>query len=95
MILCSGSTQQEDSGIYLSFYLFFYGSLRIAPTFLISDSWSLEAGFIPIISNKGNKSDKERKNVRKNLSFMHKKKFNTFFKRWVQLCVGAIPRLPG
>ena len=25
---------------------------------------------------------------------MHKKRFNTFLKSWVQLCVGAIPRLP-
>ena len=24
---------------------------------------------------------------------MHSKKFNTFFKRWVQFRVGAIPRL--
>ena len=25
---------------------------------------------------------------------MHTKRFHTFFKRWVQLRVGAIPRLP-
>ena len=25
---------------------------------------------------------------------MHTKGFNTFFKRWVQFCVGSIPRLP-
>ena len=25
---------------------------------------------------------------------MHKKRFNTLFKKWVQFCVGAIPRLP-
>ena len=25
---------------------------------------------------------------------MHTKRFNTFFKRWVQFRVGAIPRLP-
>ena len=41
-----------------------------------------------------NKSDKERKIVRKKLSFMHKKRFNTCFKRWMQFRVGAIPRLP-
>ena len=45
-------------------------------------------GFIPIIS------DKERKIVRKMLSFMHTKRFNACFKRWVQFLVGAIPRLP-
>jgi hypothetical protein len=44
--------------------------------------------FIPIISTKGNNSDKERKIVRKKLSFMHKKRFNIFQK------MGAIPRLP-
>ena len=41
-----------------------------------------------------NKSDKERKILRKKLSFMHTKRFNTVLKRWVQFCVGAIPRLP-
>ena len=25
---------------------------------------------------------------------MHTKRFNTFLKRWVQFCVGAIPRIP-
>ena len=25
---------------------------------------------------------------------MHTKRFRTFFKRWVQFCVDAIPRLP-
>ena len=40
-----------------------------------------------------NKSDKERKIVRKKLSFMHTKKFYTFSKRWVQFRVGAIPCL--
>ena len=39
---------------------------------------------IPIISTKRNKSDEEKKIVRKKLSFMHTKRFNTFFKRWVQ-----------
>ena len=38
----------------------------------------------------GNKSDKERNE----LSFMHTKRFNTTFKRWVQFRVDAIPRLP-
>ena len=41
------------------------GSLGIAPTFLRLDLWSLGAGFIPIISTKGIKSDKERKIVKK------------------------------
>ena len=52
----------------------------IAHTFLKIYSWSPGAGFIPIISTK--------------LSFMHTKRFNTCFKKWVQFCVGAIPRLP-
>ena len=42
----------------------------------------------------GNKSGKERKIARKKLSFMLTKRFDTFFKRWVQFRVGAIPRLP-
>ena len=41
-----------------------------------------------------NKSDKGRKIVVKNLSFMHTKRFNKYFKRWMQFRVGAIPRLP-
>jgi len=56
------------------------------------DSWSLGAGFYSYYIHQGNKSDKERKIVRKKLSFMHTKRFNTFFKRWVQFHVG--PRLP-
>ena len=51
-------------------------------------------GFYSYYIHQGNKSDKERKIVRKKLSFMHTKRFNTFFKRWVQFRVGAIPRLP-
>jgi hypothetical protein len=58
----------------------------IAPTFLKLDSWSPGAGFIHIIST--NKSDKERKTLRKKVNFMHTKRFNTFFKRWVQFRVG-------
>ena len=37
---------------------------------------------------RGNKSDKERKIVRKKLSFIDTKIFNSFFKRWVQFRVG-------
>ena len=51
-------------------------------------------GFYSYYIHKGNKSDKERKIIRKKLSLMHTKRFNTFFKRWVQFRVGAIPRLP-
>ena len=47
--------------------------------------------FYSYFINQGNKSDKERKIVRKKLSCMHTKRFNTFFKRWVQFRVGAIP----
>ena len=49
-------------------------------------------GFYSYI-HQGNKLDKEKKIVRKKLSFMHTKGINTFFK-WVQSRVGAIPRLP-
>ena len=38
--------------------------------------------------------DKDRKIVKKKLSVMHTKRFNTFSNRWVQFCAGAIPRLP-
>ena len=71
----------------------FFGSRGIAPTFLKLDSWSPGADFIPILSTI--LSDKERKIVRKKLSFMHTKRFYTCFKkRRVQFRVGAIPRLP-
>ena len=49
------------------------GSLGIALTFLKLDLWSPGAGFI-------SKSDKEKKIVRKSLSFTHTKSFNTFLK---------------
>jgi hypothetical protein len=51
-------------------------------------------GFHSYYIHQGNKSIKERKSVRKKLSYVHTKRFNTFFKRWVQFRVGAIPRLP-
>ena len=75
------------------------GSLGIAPTwdcthilkigFVVSGG-----GFYSYYIPQGNKSFKERKIVRKKLSFMHIKRFTTFFKIWVQFRVGAIPRLP-
>ena len=37
------------------------GSLGIAPTFLKLDSWSLGAGFIPIISTKERKENCKKK----------------------------------
>ena len=37
------------------------GSLGIVPTFLKFDSWSLEAGFIPILNTKGINQIKKRK----------------------------------
>ena len=66
----------------------------IAPTILKLDSLSPGASFIPIIVHHGNKLDKEREIVRKKLSFMHTKRYNTFLKIWVQSRVGAIPCLP-
>ena len=69
---------------------------EIVTTFLKLNSWSPGLGFIPIISTKRiNQIDQKHwKIARKKLSFMHTKRFNTFFKRWVQFRVGAIPRLP-
>ena len=50
----------------------------IAPTFLKLDSWSLGAGFIPIISTMGINKEKERKIIRKKLGFIHTKRFKFF-----------------
>ena len=50
-------------------------------------------GFYSCNIHQGNRSDKERKIVRKKSSFMNTNRFNTFFKRWVQFRVAAIPRL--
>ena len=46
-------------------------------------------GFYSYYNHQGNKLDKERKIFRIKLSFtfMHTKRFNTFFKRWVQFRV--------
>ena len=60
----------------------------IAPTFLKLDSWSLGAGFIPIISNKGINL------IKKKFKFYAHKKISYILKRWMQFRVGAIPRLP-
>jgi len=51
-------------------------------------------GFYSYYIHQGNKLYKERKIVRKKLIFMNTKRFDTFFKEWVQFRVGAIPRLP-
>ena len=74
-----------------------FGLLGIAPTrncahFLKLDSWSLGAGFIPIISTKGINEIKKGNCNKKN--FRHTKRFIKFFKIWLQFRVGAIPRLP-
>ena len=73
------------------------GSLGIAPTRICTHF--LKIGFVvaggglySYYIHQGNKSDKERKIVRKQLSFMHKKRFNIFSKNrcnflWVQLHV--------
>ena len=70
-------------------------SLEIAPTFLKTRFVVAGGGFYYYYIHQGNKSDKERKLLRKKLSFMHIKRFNTFFKIWMQFRVGAISRLPG
>ena len=74
------------------------GSLGIAPTrncthFL--KIWFVVAGggfYSYYYIHKGNKQDNERFFFKK-LSFMQTKRFNTFFKRWVQFRVGAISRV--
>ena len=66
----------------------------ISLTFLKLGLWSSGVGFYSYYIHQQNKSDKERKIVRNKVSFMHTKRFTTFFKRLVQLRVGAIPRLP-
>ena len=75
------------------------GSLGIAPTrncthFLKIGFQVAVVGFYSYYIHQGNKSDQEREIVRNKLSFNYTKRSNTFFKRWVQFCVGAIPRLP-
>ena len=83
---------------FYDFIVKMHGSLGIAPTrnctFLNLDSWSPGAGFYFYTIHQRNKSDKERKIVRRKISFMLAKRFNTFLKRWVLFRVGEIPRLP-
>ena len=66
----------------------------IATTFLKNLVVVAGGKFYSYYIHQGYKSDKERKIVREKLSFFHTKRFITFFKRWVQFRVGAIPRLP-
>ena len=58
---------------------------------------SFKSGFVVdgggFYIHRGNKSE-NKKNVRKKLSFMHTKRFNKSFKRWVQFRVDTIPHLP-
>ena len=66
-------------------YLALKGSLGIAPTrkcthFLKIGFVVAGGGFYTYYIHQGNKSDKERKIVRKKLSFMHTKRFNIFLK---------------
>ena len=71
-----------------------YGSLGIPPTRNYTHILKINFWFYFYYIHKGNKSDKERKIVRKKLSCMHKKRSNTFFKRWVQFhayCMQFIP----
>ena len=74
-------------------------SLSIAPTRDCTNYLKIRfvvagGGFYSYFIHQGNKSDIERKIVRKKISFMHIKRFNTSFKIWVQFCIGAISRLP-
>ena len=85
----------KDFSIDVCLYLFRF--IGIAPTrnythFLKIGFAVAEGGFNSYYIQQGNKSDKERKIVKKSL--IHTKRFNTFFKRWLQFRVGAISRLP-
>ena len=57
----------------------------IEPTFLKLDSWSLGAGFIPIITSNS---------MKKKIKFMHTKRFNTFSKNVYNPVLGSNPRIP-
>ena len=70
-----------DLSINLNIYL---GSLGIAPTrdyihFLKIGFLVAGVGLYSYYIHQGNRLDKERKIVRKRLSFMHTKRLNTFF----------------
>ena len=67
---------------------------EIPPTFTKIIFVVVGGGFYSYYFNQGEKIDKERKIVRKKLSFMHTKRFNNFFNIKAQSRVGAIPRLP-
>ena len=76
------------------------GSLGIAPTRNFTHFPKIGivvAGerFYSYYIHQKQKSGKEKKIVRKKLSFMHTKIFRKLFTKWVQFCVGAILRLPG
>ena len=72
------------------------GSLGIAPTRNCTHFLKIVVaggGFHSSYIHQGYKSDKEKIFFLK-LRFMHTKRLNTFFNRWVQFSVGAVPRLP-
>ena len=64
----------------------------IAPTLIIVFVVA-GGGFYSYYIHQGNKLDIERKIVRKKLSFMHTKRYDTFFAIWMQSRVGTIQRL--
>jgi hypothetical protein len=65
----------------------------IAPTFLKLDSWSPEAGSIPIITyNVSNWIKKER--MQEKNSFINTKTFIEILKNGFNPVLGSIPRLP-
>ena len=79
--------------------IYYSGLLGIAPTRNCTNLFEIGfmaagGGFYSYYIHQGNKSDKERKIVRKKLRFMNTKGFFSFFKRWMQFRVGAILRLP-
>ena len=72
------------------------GSLGIPPTQDCTHSLKIVfvvagGGLYSYYIHQGNKSDKERIIARKMLSFMHIKRLNTFFSKWVQSRVGLQP----
>ena len=74
-------------------FTWYYTHKELQPLFLIGFVVA-GGGIYSYYIHQENKSDKEMKIVTKKLSFMHTKRFNTFFKRWVQFRVCSIPRLP-
>ena len=92
--LCGGYVKNARWRVAISSFKF-CGSLGIAPTRNCTHILKIGivvagGGFYSYYIQQGNTSDKERIFLKKKLSFMHTKRFNTF----VHFRMGAIPNLP-